>query len=57
MKEGIQTNKMVHNGYNQHDEEANYILIDYMYNDYLESFGKYLKAICLFGELLDGLQD
>lgn len=48
---------MVHNGYNQHDEEANYILIDYMYNDYLESFGKYLKAICLFGELPDGLQD
>ena len=28
-----------------------------MYNDYLESFGKNLKANFLFGEPPDGLQD
>ena len=39
---------MVHNGYNHRDEEANYVLTGYMYNDYLESFGKSLKANCLF---------
>ena len=39
---------MVRNGYNHHDEEANYVLTGYMYNDYSESFGKNLKANCLF---------
>ena len=39
---------MVHNDYNHHDEEANYVLTGYMYNDYSESFGKNLKANCLF---------
>ena len=46
---------MVHNGYNHHDEKANYILTGYMYNDYSKSFGKNLKAnIC---KPPDGLQD
>ena len=39
---------MVRNGYNHHDEEANYVLTGYMYNDYSQSFGKNLKANCLF---------
>ena len=49
---------MVHkyNGYNHHDEEANFLLIKYIYNDYSESFGKNLKANCLFGEPPNGLQ-
>ena len=43
---------MVHNGYNHHDEEANYVLTSYMYNDYSKSFGKNLKANCLFANHL-----
>ena len=58
MKEGIQTKKTGHNSYNHYDEEANYVLTDYIYNDYSESIGKInLKANCLFHEPPDGLQD
>ena len=48
---------MVHNGYNHHDEEANCVLTNYMYNDYSKSFGNNLNANYLFGEPPDGLQD
>ena len=48
---------MVHNGYNYHDEEANCVLTNYMYNDYSKSFGNNLNANYLFGEPPDGLQD